>query len=717
MMRVSVYLSFFLFFSTIISPLFSVDHIAVTLKVNENVILTRNDSTYPVQKGDILFNGDLLETGSNSFAAIQFNDNNSLVKLFPNSSLKIEAKKDYDKLNKKCKLAAGKIWARISKDKGDFEIETSTTVVSVKGTEFLVAFQSNGDTDIYTFKGNVFIRNKIDDLIGTASAGEHAQTSGSGIITISEFNTAELPAEIIEFLKAEIEPLEPQEKSSQPQQTLPSSPESVLPENKTHSAPEAASSSSEKPSQGISMGGSVGTTLMNGEIYTRVSFMPELIIGKFGIGLDIELLIDGDGKIRKEDWDDFEDYLAKILYLRYGHRGDPVFGKIGGFYDYTLGHGLVMKDYTNMLYYPDMKQIGLQLGGRLPVANITLEGFTSNLFKNEILAGRLTIQPLLESELPLLNHLILGTTIAHDRNQFKGLMDSDGDNYPDIFDDFPYNDKWHNQVDHDIDIFRNAFLEWNPDASEDDFLEWFYSSETLNSLRNPSFQDLGKDYVTVFGLDYELPLYSSKLFYLSHYGEFAQIAGHNNGFIFPGFYSRFLIFDLKLEFRHYEEDFLPSFFDYLYDAERTTVTMENDTSYVLTTKEMLVPLSPEASGWYASLTTNLFNFLYVTVSYEDMYGKKDYRNKSIWGNVRLEQRIIPNLATAEIKYGQTNFDKLTAIKAPSAFIEGKLGYSIIPSTQLIGSYKERYIDLNNNGRIKGKDETVKTMSLGVEFRF
>ena len=39
------------------------------------------------------------------------------------------------------------------------------------------------------------------------------------------------------------------------------------------------------------------------------------------------------------------------------------------------------------------------------------------------------------------------------------------------------------------------------------------------------------------------------------------------------------------------------------------------------------------------------------------------------------------------------------------------------NTELVGTYQERYVDLDGNGKIKGKDETIKTMNFGVEFRF
>jgi hypothetical protein len=441
--------------------------------------------------------------------------------------------------------------------------------------------------------------------------------------------------------------------------------------------------------------------------------LPELTFGKFGLGLDIDLMIDSNGKVRKEDWDSFEDYVNKIYYLRYGQRGDSFFGRLGGFKSYTLGHGLVMKDYSNMLRYPEYKQIGIQLGGNLPIAGMTAELFTSNAVKNEVLGGRLTIQPLNNTSIPLLNKLVFGGTIAHGRNQVKGLMDSDDDNYPDYFDDYPFDDNWHNEVDHDINDWLNAYVSINGDSTG--FDNWFYEDEGyIDLLRNKSFNDIPKDAVTVFGVDYELPFIQNPLFTLSHYGEAAQIMDHKMGFIFPGFYSKFLIFHMNLEYRIYQEDFLPAYFDQLYDEQRATVYTDIDS---VLTKESLLQYTTKSHGWYGGLTTNILNFLFITVAYEDMYDDNDANYRSLWGKANLDTKIIPKLSKAEIGYTQTGFDKLSEFKTANAVISGSLGYELGGSTQLIGRYQEYYVDLNNDGIIKGKDETITSMSMGVEFSF
>ncbi|MCK4654293.1 MAG: FecR domain-containing protein [Candidatus Cloacimonetes bacterium] len=681
--------------------LLGIDFIARTLKVKGTVNLTRNTQVSPAVIGDNLFNGDELETKNESYAAIKFADKSSIIKLFPNSILNINTEKEKDKTSKKNLLKMGELWAQIDKGTGKFEVETPTTVASVKGTNFLINFTEDGITNLYTFDGEILMQNKIDGETAIIKAGQKGSSTGQGPISIQAFDPDEIIQSTNNFINEEIEPIEieePEERESIP-------PEEIIPPIEK---PEEETGAGAGP---FNMGGGVGTIMIGDNTYFQLRLLPEICVGKFGLGLNIELLLDNNGKIRKEDWDDWKDYLNKIYYLRYGLRGDPFYGRIGGFPSYTLGHGLIMKDYSNMLRYPDDRQIGLQIGGNLPFADMSVEVFSSDIIDNEILAGRLTIQPLKSTEVPLFSNLTFGGTVAHDRNQIKGLLDTDDDNYPDVFDDFPYNEDWHDQVDYDIDIYHDVYFELNPYATEEEFETWFDTTSVLP--RNKHFDDIGKDKVTVVGLDYELPLITKKLFYLSHYGEAAKILDHNMGFIFPGFYSKFLIFDMNLEYRFYQDDFAPAFFGHLYEEERAVVNTISDS---VTTKEMTLINYQKSQGWYACITSNLFKFLYLTIAYEDMYGD-DYNNRSFWGKVNLDTKLIPKLTKAELSYSQTGFDKLTEFKSPNAIIEGTIGYSLGGSTQLVAKYQERYVDLDGNGKIKGEDETITTMNIGVEFCF
>ena len=70
----------------------------------------------------------------------------------------------------------------------------------------------------------------------------------------------------------------------------------------------------------------VGLTWIDNQAYYSISFQPDISIGKFGIGLGINILYNSDtGKIRSEDWNSSSDYFRLIRYLRYGRKGDSFF--------------------------------------------------------------------------------------------------------------------------------------------------------------------------------------------------------------------------------------------------------------------------------------------------------------------------------------------------------------------------------------------------------
>lgn len=478
---------------------------------------------------------------------------------------------------------------------------------------------------------------------------------------------------------------------------------------------------------GVSLNGEFGSISFGGQSYTRIRLLPEFMIWKFGVGLDIDLLLDSDGNIVEEDWDEFEDYLNKIYYVRFGKRGDIFYTKIGGFTNYTLGKGLIMNGYTNMINFPELRQIGVQVGGKLPFAGINMEFFSSNYTKNEILAGRLSAIPLESSGMPFFNKLNLGFSFATDRNQFGNISDKDGDKYPDVFDDFPDNKNYH--LDSDSDGYAD---EIDSDLDGDNLLDYEYvknnwtdmDSLLIEEMLNAGYLDddiyrkimhqySEKDAISIIGFDYELPLIQTDLLYLSNYAEFAKIIDHSYGVILPGFYSKFLIFDMRLEFRHYSDDFEPNFFNQLYDVERSIVF--GDT---ILTKEQTIKNINSSSGWYGSVTTQIFNLMFFNISYEDMYGKDIQNGKSIWSSIYLKPNLIPKISTAKISYTQTRVDNIFSdYRTPTSMIDGKIGFNITPNSQLVGLYQERYIDMNGDNKIEGKEEVLKTMNFGIEISF
>jgi len=478
--------------------------------------------------------------------------------------------------------------------------------------------------------------------------------------------------------------------------------------------------SGEEATQGteFQMGGSVGATTINGETYTRIRLNPELSFWKFGVGLDIDLLITGDGDIREEDWDEWQDYINKILYLRYAHRGDPFYALVGSFPSYTLANGLIVNGYTNMLNYPDQKKLGGYTGFNTKYSGFGMEMFAADFRQMDVFATRAHFKPMKITEAPLLKDFVLGVSFAHDTDQYKRFEDSDGDNVPDIFDDFPNNSNY--AVDTDGDGFPDDI---DIDADGDNLIDfvdedWWYSLPPELQGGTPDLKprrEYGdEEEVTIVGADYMLPLINQEYLKLYHYAEVAKIVDYGHGFIFPGFGAKVAIFDLKLEGRRFEDEFIPGFFDYLYDDQRAFVLADS-----IYTKTSLLKHVNASTGWYGSVTTNIANIIYFDLAYQDMYGKDVTTGKSLWAGLRADTSMIPKIKEASIMYAQTNKEYINfrEFRNENATVTGKISYELGGNSYLVGNYQERYTDTNGDGKIKGEDEIAKTFSFTVEFKF
>ena len=186
-----------LIFITLLLIIFAISLIAqesvgIVLKVKGDVILTHKEDNSNATDGTELENKDVLESKNESFAVVKFIDGSSVIKLFPNSILTINTEKVDGKLNKKSTMKLGELWAKVTKNTGEFIIDTPTTVVSVKGTRFVLSIDENGFTDLYTLEGVVNIKNKKDNSEADVGAGQKVHSTGEGEILLSVIEDGEM---------------------------------------------------------------------------------------------------------------------------------------------------------------------------------------------------------------------------------------------------------------------------------------------------------------------------------------------------------------------------------------------------------------------------------------------------------------------------------------------------------------------------------------------
>ncbi|MCD4828298.1 MAG: FecR family protein [Candidatus Cloacimonetes bacterium] len=183
--------------------LFAEDPVAICMKVKGEVTVSRDGENAELATGAMLYHNDELMSAADSYAAVKFVDGSALLKLFPNSHLRLNATIEDGELNKRPYVERGGVYSRVMRRAGVYEVESPTTVASVKGTDFLVSVDEFGLTELITMSGVVSFRNKRDNNEADVGAGQMAQSSGEGPIETTAFNPDDLDPETRELIEDE----------------------------------------------------------------------------------------------------------------------------------------------------------------------------------------------------------------------------------------------------------------------------------------------------------------------------------------------------------------------------------------------------------------------------------------------------------------------------------------------------------------------------------
>lgn len=142
--------------------------------------------------GTQLKNHDWIKTSDDGFVAIFFLDDKSQLKVKGNSEMEILAAVERGKISKTISLDYGTVKASVSKQKGEFRIATPTSVASVKGTEWWVESDENGDVFI-VMQGVVEVENLISGTVQNVGQDETATSSSDGSVNVEETNDQDIP--------------------------------------------------------------------------------------------------------------------------------------------------------------------------------------------------------------------------------------------------------------------------------------------------------------------------------------------------------------------------------------------------------------------------------------------------------------------------------------------------------------------------------------------
>ena len=352
-----------------------------------------------------------------------------------------------------------------------------------------------------------------------------------------------------------------------------------------------------RPDEGNISGG-MGILWIDGQPHYRISFRPEISFSEIGVGLDLNLDFDSQGKLRTENFNEASDYLSIIRYIRYGLKNDPVFVKVGALDYYTLGHGTIMQHYNNSPTY-DNRRIGLVAD--IDFGKFGVESIMGSFSPAGVFGVRGYVRPLQFSsaaDIPVIGNLEVGASFVTDINENAGIL----------------NGKY--------DAVKNEF-----NVTEDDVS------------------------ISIIGVDLGLPLLSSSLADITLYVDYSKIidfgSGIATGVMFDFNLSSLLQVSAKLERRFNFGKYIPSYFNSLHEIERFRVDAAADT---FTSKaQILNSVTENRNGFYGDLLVRVLNLFDVYGSYQRL----DKESKS--GELNLRAAIEPESAPFVLRVG---YDKI-----------------------------------------------------------
>ena len=400
--------------------------------------------------------------------------------------------------------------------------------------------------------------------------------------------------------------------------------------------------------------GGFGLNWIDGELYYSFHIRPEIALGNWGMGLDLNFDINKNGNIRKENFNEFSDYLSIIRYLRYGEKHDPVYIKLGALDYYNLGYGNIMYQYNNSPSI-DSRKIGLVTD--IDFGSFGFESIYSTFAEAGVTAVRAYVRPLRFTNLadvPVIGNLVVGGSYAVDFNKYSGIV-------------------------------------YVPDYSKATPVPPFGTSYALKP------EDKGR--MQIVGVDLGLPIINSSMFNLQLYTDYTKIINYGSG-VATGIMLDMnglgiLNASARLERRFNQAQYIPSYFNSMYEIQRYQFDTTNGS---FTSKaDLLASMTNPDNGYFGELGLHFLGLLDIIGSYERLDKTPNSGILHLFANVSSEGMPV----VVRGGYDKTNIGSESQILKVdnNSFMYFEFGYKPLPYLLVSMLYKWTFTpirDSNNN---------------------
>ncbi len=353
--------------------------------------------------------GTTIRTGQDAIVEITMPDE-SIVRLSSGTVFQIEdssINRDTGRIRERFNLIAGKIKATVQKfttSGSEFTVASGTALAGVRGTILGGSAMPGQGADFLCFVGKIV----IESVTGAFEpiVLYEGQMSFVPIEGVPE-PVIDIPDEVYEeweqeFKKFEEAAPEVKEEAEEEEVEKVEEVEEVKEEIEKPKVVEKKESALQKI---LKLNAYVGTVTIDNNVYAHWVFTPEFTIGKLGIGLYLPAIFAPNvGILGFNDWynhdewdytslhDAIHDTLLKFYYIRWGIKGDPFYLKVGSIDDFSLGHGFIVDNYSNMIHFPKERSLGMQLNVDTDIFGF--ESMVADFSRLQLFGGRLYLRPM-----------------------------------------------------------------------------------------------------------------------------------------------------------------------------------------------------------------------------------------------------------------------------------------------------------------------------------
>ncbi|MBP7264094.1 MAG: FecR domain-containing protein [Spirochaetia bacterium] len=413
----------------------------LTLTMADGTVYTYATGNFA--EGDIIAPGAQLRTGPTTTAELRLKPNGTLIKIAKSTSFRVDGLATPQQNNNVFTLVAGKV--RMAAAKGsNYQVLTSSTVAGVRGTDFTMSFEEGRKATLMVAKGAVEF-GKLGAAAGETilvGAGQFADFFTSFTPKAytpeqfaGEYGDVQIDPERIPASALENGDQAPADTASDDADTADTDDGAAtdVADSTDSGGDTAGDGTPESPEAAVEsafvtwlrdvLGMEIGSVTINGQTWSKAVLQPTFTVGKFKTALYLPViysqnLFDPDDWYHpngndewsfgtdigwsSDPWNAFLDAAAdvalKFKYIEYGQPVvDPFFIKVGNLSSFTVGHGLVMRDYANDTEFPAVRRLGFNIG--LDLGSWGFEALANDLADPQVFGGRVYVRPIKDFKL------------------------------------------------------------------------------------------------------------------------------------------------------------------------------------------------------------------------------------------------------------------------------------------------------------------------------